>query len=118
MDSKKTYTWHKIAEDVGAIDFAANGMASVELGTKKFCLVRHKESLYACASKCPHAGGQMADGYIDALGNIVCPLHRYKFSLATGRNSSGEGYFLKTYPVEQRAEGVFVGLEKGGLFNW
>ena len=80
---------------------------------------KNKDILSACASQCPHAGGQMADGHIDALGNIVCPLHRYKFSLQNGGNVTGEGYFLKTYPVEIREEGIFIGIEeKSGLFGW
>jgi len=61
----------------------------------------------------------MAYGYIDALGNIVCPLHRYKYSLQNGRNVSGEGYFLKHWPIELNEDGVYIGLEDGGgLFGW
>jgi 3-phenylpropionate/trans-cinnamate dioxygenase ferredoxin subunit len=45
-------------------------------------------------------------------------VHRYKFSLQNGRNTSGEGYYLKTYPVEVRGEAIFVGLPDGGLFGW
>jgi 3-phenylpropionate/trans-cinnamate dioxygenase ferredoxin subunit len=60
----------------------------------------------------------MADGYLDALGNIVCPLHRYKFSVSNGRNTSGEGYFLKTFPVQLREDGVFIGFAQNNLFGW
>jgi len=60
----------------------------------------------------------MATGEIDIQDNIVCPLHRYKFSLMNGRNVSGEGYYLKTYPVEVREDGVFVGIEDSAVFNW
>jgi 3-phenylpropionate/trans-cinnamate dioxygenase ferredoxin subunit len=28
--------------------------------------------------------------------------------MKNGRNTTGEGYFLKTYPVEQRQEGIFI----------
>jgi 3-phenylpropionate/trans-cinnamate dioxygenase ferredoxin subunit len=52
----------------------------------------------------------MADGYIDALGNIVCPVHRYKFNLQNGRNTSGEGYYLKRWAAEEREDGVYVNL--------
>ena len=52
----------------------------------------------------------LADGYIDALGNIVCPLHRYKYNMENGRNVSGEGYYLKHWLVECREDGVYVGL--------
>ena len=50
----------------------------------------------------------MAQGHLDAVGNVVCPLHRYKFDLKTGRNTSGEGFFLKRWVVEVNDEGVFV----------
>ncbi len=85
-------------------------------GEKLVCMALVKDQLKACAAKCPHAGAQMAEGYIDGLGNIVCPLHRYKFSLSGGRNVSGEGYFLKTYAVEERADGIYVGIEEKNGF--
>ena len=86
---------------------------------KSICLAKFKDELYAFAYKCPHAGGILADGYIDALGNIVCPQHRYKYNMANGRNTSGEGYYLKHWPVELRDEGVYVGMEESkGLFGW
>jgi 3-phenylpropionate/trans-cinnamate dioxygenase ferredoxin subunit len=53
----------------------------------------------------------MADGYIDAKGNAVCPLHHYKFSLQSGRNVSGEGYLMKTFPIEIRNDGVWIGMK-------
>ncbi|NJM52749.1 MAG: Rieske 2Fe-2S domain-containing protein [Blastocatellia bacterium] len=48
---------------------------------QKICIALHNGELHACAAKCPHASGKMAEGHIDSLGNIVCPLHRYKFNL-------------------------------------
>jgi hypothetical protein len=61
----------------------------------------------------------MSEGYIDALGNVVCPMHRYKYDVRNGRNTSGEGYYLTHWPVETREDGVYVGMEtKGGLFGW
>ena len=119
MTQSKQYTWHKIANGKEEIPFSENGMAEIKAGSKNICLIMNKDVLSACSSKCPHAGGRLADGYIDALGNIVCPMHRYKFSLQNGRNVSGEGYFLKTYPVEIREEGIFVGIEeKSSQFGW
>jgi nitrite reductase/ring-hydroxylating ferredoxin subunit len=118
MDTNKKYTWHKIADNLAEINFSTNGLATVEVNNKNICIALHKNELLACSYKCPHAGGIMADGHIDALGNIVCPLHRYKFSLHNGRNISGEGYYLKTFPVELRNEGVFIGIQENNLFGW
>jgi nitrite reductase/ring-hydroxylating ferredoxin subunit len=114
----KNHTWHKIAGSLAEMAFSAEGFAEVEVEGKTICITLHNESLYACAPKCPHAGGIMSEGYLDAMGNIVCPVHRYKFSLETGRNVSGEGYHLKTFPVELREDGVFVGIPASGLFSW
>ena len=103
--------WHKIAESrLELFSDTNNNLVEIDVKGKKICLVNNHDGLNGCVAKCPHAGGKMADGYIDALGNIVCPLHRYKFDLKKGRNISGEGYFLKTYPIEEREDGIFVAI--------
>ncbi|MBK6936305.1 MAG: nitrite reductase (NAD(P)H) small subunit [Chitinophagaceae bacterium] len=116
--SGKKITWHKVAGHINELQFAANSIAVAEVAGKKICVGRYNDKLFAFAYKCPHAGGILAIGYIDALGHVVCPLHRYKFSMQNGRNVSGEGYYLKHWPVEIRDEAVYVGMEeKGGMFN-
>ena len=102
--------WHKLAESELELDFGANKIAITYAGDKKICIGRHQDKLFAFAFSCPHASGILADGYIDGLGNIVCPVHRYKFSLQNGRNTSGEGYYLRHWPLEIRDNGVFVYL--------
>jgi 3-phenylpropionate/trans-cinnamate dioxygenase ferredoxin subunit len=109
--------WIKIASHVNEIEFGANHIAVVEMEGKKICVGRYKEEIFAFAYKCPHAGGLLAEGFIDALGNVVCPLHRYKYDLRNGRNTSGEGYYLKHWPVEVREDGVYVAREAGGFWN-
>ena len=114
----KKYKWHKIAGSVEELEFNRDNMLVAEADGKKLTLAKSTNWLFACAHKCPHAGGILADGFIDAAGNVVCPLHRYKFSLQNGRNTSGEGYYINTYPVELREDGVYVGFEVKGLFGW
>jgi nitrite reductase/ring-hydroxylating ferredoxin subunit len=115
--SPEKYKWYKIADHINEIDFAGNGIAVIEARGKKICLARYNGIPFAFAYKCPHAGGILADGHIDALGNIVCPLHRYRYSMQNGRNTSGEGYFLKHWPVEIREDGLYLGMEDTGLFG-
>lgn len=109
--------WHKISDDVRELNLPRSGLQNLDVAGKKVCLVLFKDDLYACASTCPHAGGILAEGYVDALGNIVCPVHKYKFSLMQGRNTSGEGYYLKTYPIERRDDGIYVGIADSGILN-
>ena len=113
----KKFNWIKLAETEEEIPFAANHIAEVEADGKTICIGRYNDKLYAFAYKCPHASGFFAEGYIDPLGNIVCPLHRYKFSIQNGRNVSGEGYYLKNWPVEKREDGIYVGFEANRLFG-
>ena len=106
-----------MAESIEELSFNSNNIAEITAGTKQLCIARFKDDLFAFASKCPHASGRLADGYLDALGNVVCPLHRYKFSLKNGRNISGEGYYLKHWPIKIE-DGVFVGFETNSLFGF
>jgi nitrite reductase/ring-hydroxylating ferredoxin subunit len=109
--------WEKIAESLEKLPFGANNLANVMAGEKKVCIGKYKGDLFAFAARCPHASGFFANGFIDALGNVVCPVHRYKFCMKNGRNVSGEGYYLKHWPVEVREDGVYVGLEAKPFFG-
>jgi nitrite reductase/ring-hydroxylating ferredoxin subunit len=84
--AEKQYSWHKIAEAEKELVFGSNGLLEIELNGKKLCIARGRDKLFGCAATCPHAGGRFSDGFIDASGNLVCPLHRYKFNLKNGRN--------------------------------
>lgn len=114
---EKKYNWIKIADSVEEISFASNHIAEVFADDKRICIAKHRDEIFAFSYKCPHAGGYFADGFIDVLGNVVCPLHRYKFCMEDGRNVSGEGYYLKHWPVDIKDDGVFVGMEKNKLFG-
>jgi len=109
MDSKNIH-WHKVADYEEEINFSDNNIAVVNANGKQVCLGKYNGSLFAFAYKCPHAGGILAEGWIDAIGNIICPQHRYKYSIINGRNVSGEGYYLTHWPVEKRDDGIFVGV--------
>ena len=107
----KNYHWYKIAESEAQLDFQENHIALAEVNGKTICIGRYRDDLFAFAHKCPHAGSVLSDGRIDGMGNVICPGHQYKFSLSNGRNVSGEGYYLRHWPVEVREAGVFVGVD-------
>ena len=110
--------WIKVAESEAEIFFNSNNIAELMAGERKICIAKFQNQFFAFTNKCPHASGLFVNGYIDAVGNVVCPIHRYKFSIRTGKNVTGEGYFLKHWPVEIKEDGVYVGLEKNKLFGF
>lgn len=108
---EKVYDWIKIAEHIDEMDFGTNGIAVTKIEEKKICIGKNKEAFFAFSFTCPHAGGILAEGCINTTGHVVCPLHGYTFNIQTGYNISGEGYHLKHWPVQIKAEGVFIGMD-------
>ena len=106
---QKQGQWIKIAESLAELTERGNvQITEREVKGKLVCLVHEQGKLYACAGKCPHAGGRLSQGFTDGTGNIICPVHRYKFRLSNGYNASGEGFHLKSYPILENDEGVFI----------
>jgi|SRR5690606_11218347 len=103
------YDW-QIVKTHSFSTFPENKPQEAIVGNKIVTLLRKGDIVYAFAATCPHAGGRLCDGWVDMEGRIVCPDHKYRFDPANGRNTSGEGYKLKTYPVEIREENIYVGL--------
>jgi 3-phenylpropionate/trans-cinnamate dioxygenase ferredoxin subunit len=108
--------WVLVTDAPASLDWPNNQLLDLEVDGKKITLAKFKEYYFAFAQKCPHASGRMAQGYINPLGQVVCPLHRYAFDMKNGRNTTGEGYFLKTYPVELRPNGLFIGFKPNSFF--
>jgi 3-phenylpropionate/trans-cinnamate dioxygenase ferredoxin subunit len=108
--------WVLLTDAPLSLDWPDNQLLDLEVDGKKITLAKFKDGYFAFAQKCPHASGRMAQGYINPLGQVVCPLHRYAFDMKNGRNTTGEGYFLKTYPVELRPNGLFIGFKPISFF--
>ncbi len=56
-------------------------------------------NLYATQALCTHKGGPLAEGLIGGE-TLVCPLHAYRFNLATGQPVGHDCLALKTYSVD------------------
>lgn len=63
--------------------------------------------LYAVQARCPHRAGHLADGMIGA-GKVVCPMHSFKFDLATGAPLGNDCAALKTYVVAVSDDGEIL----------
>jgi nitrite reductase (NADH) small subunit len=61
--------------------------------------VRGADEVHATQARCPHKAGLLADGILGD-GKVICPLHSYKFDLATGTPLGNACHSLKTYRTE------------------
>jgi 3-phenylpropionate/trans-cinnamate dioxygenase ferredoxin subunit len=101
------YTWHEAGT---ADELNENVITEVALAEKKVALLKKGDNVYAFAATCPHAGARLCEGWLDAAGRVTCPLHKYKFDPVNGRNTSGEGYKLRTYPVQIKEGVIYIGI--------
>ncbi|MGE0568692.1 MAG: Rieske (2Fe-2S) protein [Bacteroidia bacterium] len=108
------YHWIKI---FGSLEEAENLLQlnktmAFDLKGKKICVTRTKNGLFAVQDKCPHNGALFSKGGICQKNQeIVCPLHRYSFDLKSGKCTSGQGYALDTFPLEEKNDGLYIGIK-------
>lgn len=86
------------------------------LDDESLCMTRIDNKLYAFTQRCPHGGGPLHQGRLNEEGDIVCPWHRFTFCVKTGKNTSGDGYYMEVYPVEVRENGVWLGKRRRRKF--
>ena len=111
---EKKIKWYMLFETIEAANnFVELGnVNTINFKNKKICIAQTSEGFFAVNDKCPHNGASLGKGHCTANGTVVCPVHRYSFDLKTGRSKSGLGSYVKTYPIEIRNDGVFIGFEE------
>lgn len=65
------------------------------------------DTVVALADRCPHEGGSLGQGWVEE-GEVVCPLHRWRFKLKDGRCTTIRGHGVHRFPVEVREGDVWV----------
>lgn len=86
----------------------------IKASGKKICVIKHNGKFSAIQNSCPHAGGILSGGWCKE-DNIVCPVHRYEYSLTTGRGAEGQGDYIDIYPTELREDGLYVGFKQSWI---
>jgi nitrite reductase (NADH) small subunit len=92
--------------DLGPIDRIPPGEGQTFLVEGREIAVfrsRTSDELFATQARCPHKQGLLADGIVGD-GKVICPLHSYKFDLATGTPLGNSCRSLETYRTEITAD--------------
>lgn len=114
MFGKKVINWYKVFDSVEQARelVPLNRTVAIEIDNKRLCLARNETGFFALDEKCPHQGLPITHGGICENGTIVCPFHRYAWNLHTGREVERREGNIHLYPVEERSDGLFIGIEK------
>ena len=103
--------WHKVMEAPGLPE---GRVTVVTAGTVSIALSRWQGQYGAVDNACPHQGGPLGEGSIEAGVEgkcwLRCPWHGWDFDPITGQSPGGHGDGLDTFPVEEREDGIYVGV--------
>ncbi|MGP1272945.1 MAG: thiamine pyrophosphate-binding protein [Phycisphaerales bacterium] len=109
-------TWHRVA----LRDELPEGRVKTVTvpsgdGVTQICLTHHGGRYGALDNRCPHQGGPLGEGSIETAADgsclLRCPWHGWDFDPITGQPPGGYDDGVATYPVEEREDGVYVGVE-------
>lgn len=101
-------TWHKVAEPGELED---DGVKMTAVAGQLVAITSCGGSYGALDNACPHMGGPLGQGHIEE-GRLVCPWHGREYDPATGE-CHGYEESVASHPVEEREDGIYVGLAPG-----
>lgn len=97
-------TWIRVAS---ARELAPGDIRAIELDGRHAILVRDGDRFFATQRKCLHQGGDLVDGIV-SRGFLICPVHGWKFDVATGVHEISPETCLVTYAVRIEGDDVLV----------
>ncbi len=110
--TQKDLEWRKVAEKG---QLPEGRVTTVTAGRKTLALVHFDGQYSAMDNRCPHQGGPLGEGSIEKGVDdkcwLRCPWHGWDFDPLTGKPPGGhEDSGQEMFPVEARADGLYVGL--------
>jgi pyruvate oxidase len=105
--------WHRVAD---SDELPEGRVKTVTAGAVSMALTRIEGEFFAMDNKCPHQGGPLGEGSIEAGTDgqcwLRCPWHGWDFDPKTGLPPGGHEDTGQTmFPVEVRDDGIYVGLQ-------
>ena len=84
----------------GVENIPAREGRSVRIGDREIAIFNLGDGILATDNRCPHEGGPLCDGIVTGT-SVVCPLHAWKVSLASGRveRPGASERCVRTYPA-------------------
>jgi 3-phenylpropionate/trans-cinnamate dioxygenase ferredoxin subunit len=99
--------WVKIAE-IGDVPRGAGRAFEVE--GYSIAVFNVDGKLYAIDDSCPHQGSSLAAGTLEGWV-VTCSSHGMKVNVTGGEQQPGAGMNVRTFPLELRPDGLYVGLQ-------
>jgi nitrite reductase/ring-hydroxylating ferredoxin subunit len=83
----------------------------IRLGVNEIGVMRIGEEVFGFELFCPHRGASLVNAYPNNSGDLICPLHEYRFDLKSGQVKSGSCSDLKVYSCQLTENGLIIRLD-------
>jgi nitrite reductase (NADH) small subunit len=94
-------------------DIADGGALLVKAKQRKIALARIGSEIFALQDSCPHKGGALSEGRVHGgRGELICPLHFFRFDVRTGASVTNPELVCPTYPVTISEGDVYVDVAR------
>ena len=92
-EQRGTVSWHTLSP---ASRIREGQLLCFEVGGRRLVVGRTAQGYFALDDTCPHAGGSLSEGMLDA-GAVVCPIHGYAYDIVTGEGLD-DGAEVRVHP--------------------
>lgn len=106
MQPQEPLEWFKLIQPE---ELPEGRVMTVTAGHTSIALTHFEGRYSALHNRCPHQGGPLGEGSIEQ-GWLRCPWHGWDFHPQTGKPPGGYDDGVATFPVEMRADGLYVGI--------
>lgn len=80
---------------------------TIEVAGVRVAVIRDGDSVVVISDACPHAGGSLGSGWIEE-GELLCPLHRWRFRLRDGRCTTTRGHDAHQFRAKVEHRNIFM----------
>ena len=85
--------WHTLSP---ASRIREGQLLCLEIGGRRLVVGRTPQGFFALDDVCPHAGGSLSEGLLEA-GHVICPIHGYAYDIVTGEGLD-DGAEVRVHP--------------------
>jgi thiamine pyrophosphate-dependent acetolactate synthase large subunit-like protein/nitrite reductase/ring-hydroxylating ferredoxin subunit len=106
-DANTNLKWYRVLD---SDELPEGRVKTVTAGHRQLAMTHHEGQYGALDNRCPHQGGPLGEGSIEN-GYLRCPWHGWDYCPLDGKPPGGYDDGVATFPVDVRADGVYVALE-------
>jgi nitrite reductase/ring-hydroxylating ferredoxin subunit len=88
--------------------FPEKTIKKIQVDGKQLAGIRIGNEIFVFDSFCPHRGASLLQATCNGIGELICPLHHYRFDLKTGNVRAGSCADLKIYHTRLDEWGLLI----------